>query len=101
MTVARRLEPGRTHSVTRRTSERRFFLRPSKHVNDVVGYSLALALQNTDVSLHSLLVHTTHTHLEATDGGEHSELPDVLRDFHGLTARTNRAPHRGPRASAG
>jgi putative transposase len=43
MTAARRVLPGQTYLVTRRCSERRFFLRPSTVTNAIFLYALAVA----------------------------------------------------------
>ena len=60
MTAPRQILPGTTYMVTRRCSERRFFLRPSAIVNQIFTYCLAYAAQETgvfsrlDLSLKSL-----------------------------------------------
>jgi len=41
--------PGRDYMITRRCSERRFFLRPDQDTNNVFRYCLALAAQRAKV----------------------------------------------------
>ncbi len=88
MTVPRRLVPGRTHAVTRRTAGRCFFLRPSERVNQIVLYAIGVALQrNPGVSLHAATWESNHVHSSLTDDSEESGLSDYFRDLHSLTAR--------------
>jgi hypothetical protein len=56
MTAPRQILPGKTHLVTRRCSERRFFLRPSKETNEIVRYLLAVLSQRYGIALHAFCV---------------------------------------------
>ncbi|MCW8137451.1 MAG: hypothetical protein KIT58_00930 [Planctomycetota bacterium] len=87
MSVARRLVPGRTHSVTRRTARRCFFLRPSSEVEQIVLYALGIAVNRYGVDLHAFVAESTHYHSSVTDDGAESRLSDFLGSFHSLTAR--------------
>jgi len=70
---------------TRRVSERRFFLRPDKVVNNIIEYCIALAAKKARVLLHSLVVLANHYHLEATDPS--GNLPDFLREANRMIAQ--------------
>lgn len=85
MTLARRLEPGRTHSVTRRCARRTFFLRPDDRVNQIVLYALGVALSRRTVELHAFLAESNHEHVNVTD--DMGELSAMFQDFHSLVAR--------------
>jgi REP element-mobilizing transposase RayT len=77
--------PGTTTLVTRRCSERRFFLRPSRATNDIVLYALALQAQRYRVLVHAFCVLSNHLHLVITD--VNGRLPDFMRDLNSLIAR--------------
>lgn len=87
MSLPRRLVPGRTHSVTRRTVQRCPLLTPRKEVNQILLFTLGVALSRHDVKLHAFMTSPTHHHTTATDGDECSYLSDVLGTFHSLAAR--------------
>lgn len=91
MSVARRLVPGRTHAVVRRTAQRCFFLVPSKWVRQLVLYVLGLALTRfAHVKLHALMAESNHIHFVVTDdtpAHEPSQLPDFFGLLHSLIAR--------------
>jgi REP element-mobilizing transposase RayT len=84
-TPARRILPGITWFITRRCSERRFFLRPSRAVNEIVLFVLAAKAQRYGVLVHALCVLSNHIHLVITDA--QGRLPDFMRDFDSLVAR--------------
>ncbi len=67
MTAPRQILERTTHLVTRRCSERRFFLRPSRAVNDIVRYVLAVATERYGVAIHAFCVLSNHLHLVVTD----------------------------------
>ena len=50
MSLPREVLPGRTYMVTRRCSERRFFLRPDHATNNAFIYCLAMAAARTGAS---------------------------------------------------
>jgi putative transposase len=85
MTAARQILPGTTYLVTRRCSERRFFLRPSKRTNDIFRYILAVAASRYNIQVHAYCVLSNHFHLVVTD--PHAKLPDFHRYLDGLVAR--------------
>jgi REP element-mobilizing transposase RayT len=85
MTAPRQVLPGTTYLVTRRCSERRFFLRPSAITNSVFGYLLAVATARHGVLVHAFCVLSNHFHLVVTDPA--ARLPEFLRYLDGLVAR--------------
>jgi REP-associated tyrosine transposase len=85
MTAPRRVLPGTVYLITRRCSERRFFLRPSKIVNDIFLYVLALAAQRHGVLVHVLCVLSNHTHLMITD--PQGRLPAFMQYLDSLVGR--------------
>ncbi|MCO5172511.1 MAG: hypothetical protein M9894_39945 [Planctomycetes bacterium] len=87
MSIARRLVPGRTHTATRRTARRCFFLTPSPEVNQVVLYALGVAVNRHGVDLHAFMAESTHHHTCATDDAPEARLSDFFESFHSLTAR--------------
>ncbi len=95
MTVPRRLVPGQTHAVTRRTEKRRKLLIPRAGVRELQGYALGRALELSGrPDLHAFMSSTTHYHANLTDrppDGDASTLPQFLRSFNGLFARAMNA----------
>jgi REP element-mobilizing transposase RayT len=71
--------------VTRRCSERRFFLRPSPETNELLLYLLALAARRHDIRLHAFCFLSNHYHLVLTD--PHALLPAFMQYFGSLVAR--------------
>jgi putative transposase len=67
MTVPRRVLPGETYFITRRCSERRFFLVPDAVVRRILLYCLAMAAARTGVELHAVCAMSNHYHLVLTD----------------------------------
>ena len=65
--LARHVLPGRTYLLTRRCSERRFFLRPSAELNAIFEYALARAVSMTGMKVHGWVVMSNHIHIVATD----------------------------------
>lgn len=65
--------------LTRRCSERRFFLRPSPEINAIFAYALARAASITRVYVHGWVVMSNHIHLVVTDPyGERPRLMGLL-----------------------
>ncbi len=89
MTAPRQVLPGTTYLVTRRCSERRFFLRPSKSTNAIFGYVLAVAAARYGVLVHAYCVLSNHFHLVVTDPD--ARLPEFHRYLDGLVARATNA----------
>jgi REP element-mobilizing transposase RayT len=85
MTAPRQVLPGVTYLVTRRCSERRFFLRPSQRVNEIFVYVLAVAAERYGILVHALCVLSNHYHLIVTDPD--ARLPEFHRYLDGLVAR--------------
>lgn len=67
MTAARQVLPGQTYFITRRCSDRRFFLVPSRVVNGIFLYCLAVAAALTKVQIHAVCVMSNHIHIVLTD----------------------------------
>jgi REP element-mobilizing transposase RayT len=86
MTAPRQVLPGTTYLVTRRCSERRFFLRPSKDTNDRVLYLLAVAARRFGMLVHACCAMSNHLHLVVTD--PHAQLPRFMQYFNSLVARS-------------
>lgn len=84
-TPARRILAGATQFVTRRCSERRFFLRPSRRTNEIFLYVLALAAQRHRVLVHAFCVMSNHFHLVVTD--VEGRLPAFMQYLNSLVAR--------------
>ena len=79
MTKARQHLPGQVVLLTRRTEERRYFLRPCTHSVQVVDYELAKGAVDAGLDVHGLMAMSNHPHVVATDSrGERS---DFMRDF--------------------
>jgi putative transposase len=89
MTSPRQVLPGSTYLVTRRCSERRFFLRPSARTNAIFRYVLAVAASQHEIDVHAYCVLSNHFHLIVTD--PHGRLPDFHRVLDGLVARATNA----------
>ena len=86
MSIPRPILKGELHFITRRTSERRFFLRPSKVRNREIEYCIAVAAQRRNIQIHALVVMSNHWHCVASDPD--GRMPDFLRDAHSWIAKT-------------
>jgi REP element-mobilizing transposase RayT len=89
MTIPRQVVPGRDYMITRRCSERRFFLRPDDETNNAFIYCLALAAQRAkvDVTFSSAMSNHAHTGIHDAEGN----YPVFTEHFHGLLARCQNA----------
>ncbi len=67
MSLPRCLVPGATYLVTRRCIGRQFLLRPSKLVNQLFLFCLAVGAQRFGIDLHAVCVMSNHYHLVVTD----------------------------------
>ncbi len=85
MTAPRQVFESTTYLVTRRCSERRFFLRPSKTTNAIFSYVLAVAAERYGILIHAFCVLSNHFHVVLTD--VHARLPEFHRDLDALVAR--------------
>jgi putative transposase len=62
VTPPRRVLPGTIYLVTRRCSERRFFLKPSPLTSEIFLYVLAVAARRYGVLVHAFCVLSNHCH---------------------------------------
>src|SRR5664279_398205 len=62
MTLPRQVVPGRDYMITRRCSERRFFLRPDEDTNNAFIYCLALAARRANVQITFSVAMSNHHH---------------------------------------
>jgi REP element-mobilizing transposase RayT len=85
MTAPRQVLEGATYLVTRRCSERRFFLRPSRKTTEILGFILAVMAERYGILLHAFCALSNHIHIVLTD--PHARLPDFHRDLDALVAR--------------
>ncbi len=63
----RRILPGTTYLVTRRTVQRTFLLRPSRQLNQAFLYCLGYAAERYGIDVHAFCVMSNHFHLVLTD----------------------------------
>ncbi len=84
MTLPRRVRPGMTVMITRRTLRRTHLLRPDPELNALFTYCLAVLAQRHGVQVHAAVVMSTHEHLILTD--VHGQLPRFLQELHRLIA---------------
>src|SRR5690606_41410128 len=67
MTKPRCVLPGVVYLLTRRCSERRFFLLPDAVVTQVFEYLLGLLSKEYGIQIHAYVVMSNHYHLVVTD----------------------------------
>lgn len=79
------VHPNKTYMATRSCSERRFFLKPSKAVNQALKFCWAVAAQKYGVELHGYCVMCNHLHPLTTD--PKAQDPDFRQYAHSLIAR--------------
>ena len=84
MTLPRKIEKNGVYLLTRRCTERKFLLTPSKTVNQCYLYCLAYAARKTGVLLHAVCVMSTHHHLVVSD--PNGRLPEFTACLHRLIA---------------
>ena len=77
--------------ITRRCSERRFFLLPSPEINQIMLYCLAVAAQRYQMLVHAFCVMSNHWHLIATD--LRGNRPEFCRWFHEFSAKCVNVVH--------
>jgi REP element-mobilizing transposase RayT len=85
MTPPRRVLPGISYLVTRRCSERRFFLKPTRTTTEIFLYVLAVAARRYGVLVHVACVLSNHCHLVVTD--TKGQLPRFMQYLDSLVAR--------------
>jgi putative transposase len=85
MTLPRQVVPGRDYMITRRCSERRFFLRPDEDTNNAFIYCLVLAAKRANVDVTFSVAMSNHHHTGIHD--PNGNFPIFTEHFHGLLAR--------------
>ena len=85
MSAPRLVLPASSYLVTRRCSERRFFLLPSELTNQIFLYCMAIAAERTGVQVHAFCVLSNHYHLVVTDPD--ARLPECMQLMNSLIAR--------------
>jgi len=78
--------------ITRRCTQRQFLLRPSKKINNVLLYCLAVAAERYGMQIHAFFFASNHWHGIASD--PHGNRPEFCRWFHEFTSKAINA-HRG------
>jgi multisubunit Na+/H+ antiporter MnhG subunit len=89
MSLPRAIVPGRRYMITRRCSERRFFMRPGRETNNAFIYCLALAARKAGISIVCTGTMSNHYHAVVVDN--HGRLPQFLEHFHKLYAKHQNA----------
>jgi len=84
MTLPRRIVPGMTVMVTRRTQGRTHLLRPDPAIRKLFTYCLAVAAERHRIAVHAAVLMSTHEHLIVTDVA--GSLPRFLHELHRLMA---------------
>ncbi len=89
MTLPRQVVPDSDYMITRRCSERRFFLRPDDETNNAFLYCLGLAARraNVEVTFSEAMSNHHHTGIHDPEGN----YPVFTEHFHGLLARCQNA----------
>ena len=67
MTLPRQFLPNTTYFITRRTTQREFWLKPTKQTTQIFLYCIAMAAQKTGVRLHAACVMSSHWHAIVSD----------------------------------
>jgi putative transposase len=79
MTMPRRVLAGATYALTRRCLDRRFYMKPSRELNQIYMYALALAQQKYGMRVHAFVAMSNHLHEIVSDPD--GVLPDFMRDL--------------------
>ncbi len=85
MTAPRQILAGATYLVTRRCAQRQFLLTPSRTVNEIFRYMLAVAAARFRIAVHAYCVLSNHYHLVVTD--REARLPEFHQFLDALIAR--------------
>jgi REP element-mobilizing transposase RayT len=91
MTAPRQVTLGATYLVTRRCTQRQFLLKPSRAVNQVFLYILALAAQRYQIRIHAYCVLSNHCHIVLSD--PQARLPAFEQFLDGIVAKALNAFH--------
>jgi putative transposase len=89
MSLPRQVIPGADYMITRRCSERRFFLRPDGPTNNAFIYCLALAARRAKIEILFVVAMSNHYHAGIHD--PEGNLPIFSEHFHALLARCQNA----------
>jgi REP element-mobilizing transposase RayT len=84
VTQPRRVLPGSTVLITRRTLRRTHLLRPDPELNQLYLYILAVVANRYAIRVHAVVLMSTHEHLIVTD--TRGCLPNFLRELHRIVA---------------
>jgi REP-associated tyrosine transposase len=85
VSLPRAVFKGRTYLLTRRCSERRFFLRPGKKTNQAFVYCLAEAANRHGIRVHAVLAMSNHYHAVISD--PRGRYPRFIEHFHKMLAK--------------
>ena len=77
--------------VTKRVHGREFRLRPSKRINEIIRYVVAVIAQRTGIRLHAVVVLSNHWHVTLTD--PEGRICEFTRDCHAFIARAVNAAY--------
>ena len=86
MSQPRQILPGTTYLVSRRCAQRQFLLRPSRRVNHIFRFCLAVAAQRNGIQLHAYCVLSNHYHLVLTDPA--ARLPEFMHWLNEYVAKS-------------
>ena len=89
MSLPREVLPGRTYMITRRCSERRFFLRPDRETNNAFIYCLAVAAERFGIQIIFTYAAANHHHTGIFDPD--GRYPDFIAYFHKYVAKCQNA----------
>jgi putative transposase len=89
MSLPRQVLPASDYMITRRCSERRFFLRPDRDTNNAFVYCLGLAARRANVQVLFVVAMSNHYHAGIHDPD--GNFPVFAEHFHALLARCQNA----------
>jgi REP element-mobilizing transposase RayT len=89
MSLPRQVLPGSDYMITRRCSERRFFLRPDHDTNNAFVYCLGLAARRANVQILFIVAMSNHYHAGIHDPD--GNFPVFAEHLHALLARCQNA----------
>ncbi|UQA63994.1 transposase [Polyangium aurulentum] len=89
MSQPRRIVPGATYLLTRRSLRRHLLFRPDAAITRIIIYALAVSAERHGIRVHALCAMSTHVHLVVTD--VRGVLPRFLQSFHRLIALGTKA----------
>jgi REP element-mobilizing transposase RayT len=89
VTAPRQIVPGQRYLITRRCTQRQFWLRASRLTNRIIKYCLAVAAEHTGVQLHPACFMSNHWYGVVTD--PEARPPEFLERFHRSVAKAQNA----------